>query len=127
MEPGTLEQLLSAWWQILLVLLGLAASIIAIRVRVNFDVNQWLQDRREASERKAAMKMVERCGHIWTLFPQSEFSQCNGCMALIKTSTLLFANQHMDIKPIILATRTGITITPGAGIIAIDYVGKRTL
>ena len=106
-------------------MLGLIATLVVIRIVITFDVNQWQKDRREANARKDAEKVVTQCGHVWTLYPHSEFSQCNMCLALIKTSTLLFAKTQMDPKPIIVATRIGITIKPGSGIVVASYVGGR--
>ena len=89
-----LEELLVPWWKILLYMLGLIATLVVIRIVIKFDVNQWQKDRREAKARKDGEKVVTQCGHVWTLYPHSEFSQCNVCLALIKTLTLLFAKTH---------------------------------
>ena len=107
-------------------MLGLIATVVAIRIVVKFDVNQWMKDLREGKIRRESAKRAEKCGHVRTLYPHCVYSQCNMCLAFIHTSTLQFTRTHMDIKPIIVGIANGIMITPGVGdIVATDYIGNR--
>ena len=122
MESTILEELLSPWWKILLYILGLAVAIIAIKIVIKFDVNVWLKDRRTNKAKKKYEHQVLQCNHGWTLYPDSAYSQCNGCQALIQTSTLMVALNLADEKPIIMGTRYGIVIHPKRGALVVkDY------
>ena len=126
MESKILEELLSPWWKILLYMLGLVATAVAIKIVIKFDVNQWLRDLREGKIRRASAVRAEQCGHMWTLYTHCIYSQCNMCLAFIPTSTLQFARNHLDIKPLIVGIAEGIMITPGVGdIVATNYIGNR--
>ncbi len=56
---------------------------------IKFDVNKWLQDRRQAKTANQHRKLVKQCKHTWTLYPHSQFSMCNKCLALISTPVLM--------------------------------------
>ena len=60
-----------------------------IRFNIKFDVNKWVQDRRQAKTANRHRKLVKRCKHTWTLYPHSQFSMCNKCQALISTPILM--------------------------------------
>ena len=114
------------WWKPLAYLGGLTAIGATIRLSLTFNFNEYLKEREARKAQKERMRDVKSCAHIWTLYPSSEFSQCNLCMAIIKTSTLLFANEHVDPKPVIIATRVGININPGGSAIQVSsYIGNR--
>lgn len=60
-----------------------------IRINIKFDFNKWVQDRRQAKIANRHRKLVDRCKHTWTLYPQSQFSICNKCLGLISTPVLM--------------------------------------
>ena len=60
-----------------------------IPVNIKLDFNNWVQDRRQAKIANRHRKLVDRCKHTWTLYPQSQFSMCNKCLGLISTPTLM--------------------------------------
>lgn len=120
-----IEELLSPWWKVLVYMVGLIGTIVAIKLVVKLDVNKWMEYRREAKLLKTELKSAEECGHVWTLYPSSMYSQCNLCFVFILTSTLKAA-MDFDIKPYIIAQVTGMAIKPTKGAITTsDYIGKR--
>ena len=126
MDSNMLEEILLPWWKILSYMAALIATAVAIKVVIKFDVNLWFKDLREGRRRRDSVKRAEQCGHVWTLYPQCVYLQCNMCLAFIFTSTLLFAMTHFDIKPLIVGKANDIMITPGErDIIATDYIGNR--
>ena len=108
MEPGILNELLSPWWRTVVSLaaamLVVVAGAVGIKLAIRFDINVWLQDRRNAKALKERIKRADKCGHVWTLYHASTFSQCNLCLAYIATSTLLV----FDNDPQVSVRRTDI-------------------
>ena len=82
-----------------------------------------IQNSRNLSSQK---KAVRKCSHMWTLYPQSHYSICNNCQALIATSTLLLCRKFRMEGLFIAGERWGMDIGPKAGNIAVrDPVGNR--
>ena len=124
MDP-LLEQLLLPWWKIIVYFVALVVGGIGIKVSLKFNVNTWMEDRKQSKALAEQGKIIAECGHMWTLYPNSIYSQCNLCSAYIQTTTLLAAEQ-LEVKPIILATNPGVRLNPSAGeLVATDYVGQR--
>ena len=93
METTILEALFLPWWKILAYIGATALAAIVIRITVKFNANTWLESRRNTKSINEWRKRAEACRHVWTLYPQSHYSVCNKCEALIATSTLsLFQN-----------------------------------
>ena len=126
MEDVTWQAYFLPWWKPLVYLLGSLFTLVGLKVGLTFNINTWLQDRRRHKLEDRLEQTVAECGHVWTLYPNSDFSQCNLGTAYIKTSTLMFARAHFDEKPMIVATSPGLIVTPGEGsFLATSYVGKR--
>ena len=126
MENSILDQLLLPWWKIVVYFLVVVLAAISVKVSLTFNVNTWLQDRRKAQAVKERKRTVGECGHAWTLYPDSVYSQCNLCLAYINTSTLLTAEKHFAIKPIIMGTHFRVTVAPTEGSMVVgDYSGQR--
>ena len=127
MENSILENLLVPWWKIVVYFLLAVLAAISIKVSFTFNLNTWQKDREEAKRTKELEKRSSECGHVWTLFSVSVYSQCNLCLAFIFTSTLLYARENFDPKPLIVAEETRHRISPVAGQVFAydDYIGKR--
>ncbi len=129
MDSSLAETLFVPWWKVILYGLAIAISIVAIRVSIKFDLNEWLNRRREGRLLKERHKIVDQCRHGWTLYPSSPFSTCNGCQAWISTPILLTARQLGDVKPMILAEYQGAVLRSKGGpkgpIVVNDYIGRR--
>ena len=124
MDP-LLEQLLLPWWKIIVYFGALVLGGIGIKVSLTFNVNTWMEERRKSKAHAEHRKRASKCGHRWTLYPNSVYSQCNLCLVNIPTSTLLAAEQF-KVKPIILAKNHGVMINLSAGaLVTTDYVGQR--
>ena len=117
MDPTLLNELVSPWWKPIVftaaMFLIIIAGIIVVRVTIKFDLNVWLQDRRDAKALKNRIKQADQCGHMWTLYRNSPFSLCNLCQAHIATSTLLLVRSHPEVT--IVAENRDLMTTPGGG------------
>ena len=91
-DASLLEGLFLPWWKIVAYVIVLAVLIMSIRVK--FDVNKWLSFRSDQKLAKQRRKAAVRCVHAWTLYPDSQYSLCNRCAALIATATL---NRVQDV------------------------------
>ena len=126
METSIVEALLLPWWKILLYIVITTIGIITIRITVKFDINTWLQERKEAKALEDRDKASRKCQHLWTLYTHSPYSRCDKCLVLISTSILNFAREHSNTKPLISGIANGIVMTPGKNEIVIDnYIGAR--
>ena len=124
MDP-LLEQLLLPWWKIIAYFLALVVGVIGIRVSLKFDVNTWMEQRRKSKLLADQRRRAAKCGHVWTLYPSSVYSQCNFCLAYIQTSTLL-VGQQLDVQPTIVGTNYAAVLNPTEGaIVATGYIGHR--
>ena len=90
-----------------------AVGAIGVKLAINFDVNEWLRDRRAAKSFKARKKHADKCRHAWTLYHASPFSLRNLCLAYIATSTLLLYSDSPEV--IILGENWGYLLKLGAG------------
>ena len=107
-------------------LLSLAISTIAVKIAITLNGNELIRQFGEWRATRTRMKAAKRCGHVWTLFPASPYSQCNFCMAVIATTTLQFARDYAEVKPFIAGIRHGEVLTPGEGRIYVsDHIGNR--
>ncbi len=119
-----LEVLLEPWYRLPVYILVLAFSLIAIRVIIRFDINDWLKDRRNARQLKDIEKASRKCRHSWTLYHRSPLSQCNICFVAISTSILLVARQYADTKPLIFTESYDMVPEfPGGYPIITNYIG----
>ena len=126
MENSILENLLLPWWKILLYLFAAVVAVFTIKVSLTFNLNTWLQDRKKAKEVEELKKIASECGHVWTLYPGSVYSRCNLCLAFIATSTLVYAKEHFDKRPLFAGVHHGVHIVPPKpSIMVTDYIGKR--
>ena len=98
LEDVTWQTYLLPWWKPLVYVFAGIFTLVTIKVGLTFNINTWLQDRRKRKLEDRLEQAVAECGHVWTLYPNSDFSQCNLCTAYIKTATLLFARDHFDEK-----------------------------
>ena len=125
MEDSVIEALLTPWWKLPIILVVATICGITFRVAIKFDMNAWMRARGEAKEKKRILKIINECGHIWTLYSSSPYSRCDLCLALISTSLLLTA-RGFNPEPIISGEISTMLMTPGAGEIVInDYIGGR--
>ena len=128
MDPALLNDLISPWWRPMVLLavtvVSVAIAVIAVRVTVSFDLNEWLRDRRDAKVRKTKMKLAKRCEHVWTLCHASMYSRCNLCLAFIPTTTLLAT---LDDPQVSIAGQSynAVYRTTAGGVVATDPVGNR--
>ena len=121
---ATLEQLFVPWWKVVVYLIFALLALFSFKVRVQFNVNDWLQKRADAKALKEWQERASNCTHSWTLYSYSIYSQCNLCQAYIETATLVFAQRHLTNKPSIIAENTGARIEPSRGEpVVVDYVG----
>ena len=130
MEAFTIEAYLLPWWKFILYLFSVVVSIlllvVAVRIVVKFDINKWMDSREVARQRKEGLKHARNCAHAWTLYHASPYSQCNNCLALIATSTLLSFQNWSAPRPLILGESYGFMINASEGSIVVsDFVGKR--
>ena len=126
MEFGIVEELLKPWWKIVVYIVASALAIVSIRLSLTLDLNALLKERRVIRAARETEKRVAECGHVWTLYPNSPYSQCNLCTAFIFTSTLVYAVEHLANKPLIVGVDPGTVIRVGEGsIVATDYIGQR--
>ena len=101
-------------------------AIVAVRIVITFDGNKWLEGREVARQRKEGLKHAMNCAHAWTLYHASPYSQCNNCLALIATSTLLSFQNWSAPRPLILGESYGFIIDASEGAIVVsDFIGKR--
>ena len=63
--------------------------MIRFNINIKFDVNKWVQNRRQTKITNRRRKFVKQCKHTWTLYPHSQFSMCNKCLGLISTPVLM--------------------------------------
>lgn len=121
-----MEELLLPWWKVPIYILSALIGIAAIRLTLKFDINEWSRERRKQKQLKSQWKRIENCGHTWTLYEHSEYSQCSKCMVLISTTILLTAMEAQIEDVRILAIRSGITINAkGEVLYTDDAIGKR--
>ena len=126
MEAFTIEAYLLPWWKLIVWLLVLAALFVSIRIAIRFDLNEWLEFRRRAKKEKDRLKAADNCSHAWTLYHRSPYSECNNCLAIIATSTLLAAIQLSDVRPIVFGENRDLRIEPVKGCVVVsDFIGKR--
>ncbi len=128
MESSILETLLVPWWKIVVYFATAVVGVIGIKISLTFDINTWMQDRRKEKKINELKKIASECGHVWTLYPDSRFSQCNLWMSFIATSTLTLAvaNVHLKEKPLFAGTFYQGHIEPPEGTFGVsDYVGQR--
>ena len=87
-------------WGIIATLIIVITSLIgvatgAVKIQIQFDLNDYLKDRQENKERKRIEKISKRCFHAWVIYPANDLAQCNLCFIFIKNSTLY---QHEKSK-----------------------------
>lgn len=125
------EELLLPWWKLPFYALALGLMVLSIRVAITFNMNDFLENRRQDKLNRYNLKRANQCSHCWTLFVDSPHSRCDFCNGLISTTLLLtmqqLALQEDDIThPMISGQVRGITIEPQeGGILVSDYIGKR--
>ena len=124
-----LEELLIPWWKLPIYVLSIGLTTVCVRIAITFDVNAWLQKKQEDKQKKEALKRVNECSHIWTLYRSSTHSRCDRCGCLISTTLLLSANEFSKRGKVPAPTFSGeanrMLIHVGVGdIITDDYVGK---
>ena len=123
-ESTLLEQLLIPWWKPVVYVATLVIAAVTIRVSIKLDFNEWQKNRQRERRTKEQQKAAERCSHVWTLYPQSQYSICNICQVLHSTSTLMALRGSPDI--VIAGERYGMEIKADAGaLIAMDPYGRR--
>lgn len=66
----------------------IAAAIGVVTFAVKFDLNRWLEWRTERKILDGQLERASVCNHLWELYPDSPFSRCAGCHALVATSLL---------------------------------------
>ena len=128
MDPAILNELFSPWWRPIVAIATtvfiVVVGIIAVRFTVKFDLNVWLRDRRDAKALKERKKRVDGCGHVWTLYRFSQFSQCNFCLAYIATSSLVVFYDSPAVS--IAGEDWDLLLNPPAGsIIVANPIGTR--
>lgn len=126
MDSSFLEALLLPWWKVVTYLLTLTVSAIAIKVTINFDLNEWLKQRRTNKLLEEIGNRSLECSHGWTLYPNNAYSQCVGCQAWIATGLLVTARQLGVEGLMILAEYPGVTVTQEEMVVISDYQGKNT-
>ena len=99
MEAPLSELLSLHWWKVILIILAMPVAAIGFRIAIKFDVNIWQKNRQENKQRAEMMKIVENCGHSWNLYPDSIYSECATCLALIQTTILLLGMKLGDPPP----------------------------
>lgn len=123
-ESTLLEQLLIPWWKPVVYVVTLAIATVTIRFSIKFDFNEWQKNRQRERRTKEQQKAVERCSHVWTLYPHSQYSICNICQVLHSTSTLMALRGSPGI--VIAGERYGMDIKAEAGaLIAMNPYGRR--
>ena len=123
-ESTLLEQLLIPWWKPVVYVATLVIAAVTIRISIKFDFNEWQKNRQRERRTKEQQKAVERCSHVWTLYPHSQYSICNICQVLHSTSTLMALRGSPGI--VIAGERYGMDIKAEAGaLIAMDPYGRR--
>ena len=125
MDESSWGTYLLPWWKPLIYLLVAFGGAATFKVSMTFNLNEYLKRRDEGKVQKERLKDVKGCMHIWNLYLRSEFSQCNLCMAVIKTALLLYAREHFDEKPTIIATSPSVQVNPEGTIQVSDYIGRR--
>ena len=127
MEPSIVEAIFLPWWRSLVYLFALVIGTIAIRITVNFDLNTYLQERKEEKYDQARLKAIEECGHVWTLYWNSPYSRCDRCLCLISTSVLnLMLSESVSGPRPFISGHSSLLMTPGAKEVVVgNYVGKR--
>ena len=126
MENSVVEALILPWWKIPVYIVTVTLGIITIRISVKFDMNTWLEARRESKELRGREKASRKCPHIWTLYPTSPYSRCDNCLILISTSILALARSSLGPKPAISGQLPGIFMKPGKNeMVTSDYMGAR--
>ncbi len=125
MEEVIWQTYLYPWWKPLAYLLGFAALFIGIRLRLTFNVNEWFKERDKRRLINEQRRLVRECSHGWILYPQSKWSQCFLCQALIETAILLLA-KRLGQRPMIAYERDGmLSVKEGAEAIYVrNFVGK---
>ena len=125
MEVPLSELLSLHWWKVILIILAMPVAAIGFRIAIKFDVNIWQKNRQENKQRAEMMKIVENCGHSWNLYPDSIYSECATCLALIQTTILLLAIEVGD-PPFIIGRIPYVRLTPSEGrLIATRYKGMK--
>ena len=126
MESSIAEAVLLPWWKIAIYIASLVLAVITIKVTITLDLNDWLKERKEASQAKRREKAAKKCKHFWTLYTHSHFSRCNNCLVLIATSTLQVARSLSNHKPLIAGVVQQMVIEPGVNeLVTNDYIGVR--
>ena len=124
MDAEIAKELFLPWWKIPVYALVVALAITTVRIGIKFDVNVWIAARRSNRVRRERMRFVEECVHTWTLYPTSQYSICNKCMAYIATATLFTARELGEPKPVIIGERHGVDINPGEGsVLVVGWTG----
>ena len=125
MEALTLEALFSPWWKPIAYLFAIVVAALTVRVGVNFDINKWMDSREVVRQRKEGLKHARNCAHAWTLYHASPYSQCNNCLALIATSTLLTYQNWSGPRPLIFGESYGFMINASESATVVrDFIGK---
>ena len=125
MEAPLSELLSLHWWKVILIILAMPVAAIGFRIAIKFDVNIWQKNRQENKQRAEMMKIVENCGHSWNLYPDSIYSECATCLALIQT-TILLLGMKLGAPPLIIGRIPYVRLTPGEGrLIATSYRGMK--
>lgn len=127
MESSIVEAIFLPWWKSLVYLFSLVIGTIAIRITVNFDLNTYLQERKEEKYYQARLKASEECGHVWTLYLNSPYYRCDRCLCLISTSVLnLMSSESVSGPRPLISGYSSLLMTPGAKeVIVENYVGNR--
>ena len=116
---------METWIIVLAVAGGTIGTILALRIK--FDVNAWLESRREAKLLKEIGKRSEKCCHAWLLYPSNPLSQCNVCHAWTSTAVLLSAREssRQEQRPLIMAEHFGVMVTHKRPYVTVtNYIGR---
>lgn len=127
MDSILVEVIDESWWKVILVTMALVFAMIAVKITLKFDFNDWAKQRRTTKQEKELRKIAAECHHGWTLYHASPYSQCNLCMAYIPTAILLNVRKF-GIRPpaMILAENHSLIAQLGKGaIIVTDYLGRK--
>ena len=121
MGESALDQLLVPWWKLVIYLSLVVLGLFSLKVRIIFNLNDWLQKREDAKTLKEWQKRASNCHHTWVLYTDSVYSQCSSCEVYILTSTLMVGRQLAGSRPIIRAEHRLVRITPKQGEPVVPY------
>lgn len=120
METSIAEAVLLPWWKIVIYIASLVLAVITI----TFNLNDWLEERKQATRLRDRQKASSKCQHIWTLYADNPYSRCDKCLTLISTGILLTARAYLNPKPFISGEMRGMMMKPGKNeMVTTNYMG----